>query len=99
MIAPDGGAAWNESGVFDETECATFRLATPADPGVYAWEFSYAGEPIPAANTPFRDTAGCGVTAVTVVEAAQPALENTLYRPGSLAFGVDQFSAEAEGCR
>mgnify|MGYP005850543161 CR=1 FL=1 len=98
MTGPDGEEVWAGEGVFDETECATFRLETPAEPGVYGWTFRYGGEGIAPTNTPFRDERGCGVPAETVVTAAQPTLDDMFYRRGSLGFGIDQFIAQAEGC-
>lgn len=98
VTGPGGDVAWEASEVLDETECATFRLDTPQEVGVYTWAFTYDGETIPSTYTPFRDNSGCGVEAVTVVEAEQPSLENTFYRPGYLSFGIDQFSAQGEDC-
>lgn len=98
MTGPSGEVVWDRSGVFDESECATFHLSTPEETGTYVWSFTYAGEEIPATNTPFHDENGCGVPAVTVVSAEQPSLSDTFYRPGDKSFGIDQFIAEGAHC-
>jgi dienelactone hydrolase len=93
----DGSVVWEASDVFDETECVTYQLETPGV-GVYTWAFTYDGETVPATHTPFRDTNGCGVPALTEVLPEQPTLENTFYRAGYLSFGIDQFIAQGEDC-
>ncbi len=98
VTGPDGEVAWERSGVFDTSECATFSAETFDSVGVYTWAFRYAGEEIPNTNTPFRDDAGCGVPAVTVVQKVQPTLKRAFYRGEGLSFGIDQFSVQAEGC-
>ena len=98
LTGPEGAEVWAWSGVFDGTECATFTFVTPAAPGEYTWAFIYDGAAIPATNTPFRDASGCGAPATLVVTKDEPPLEARYYGPGGLAFGIDQFSAQAEGC-
>jgi hypothetical protein len=98
MSGPGGDVVWEGAGIFDETECVSFRLETPAETGVYTWAFTYDGETVPPTNTPFRGPDGCGVPAVTVVGEEQPSQEEAFFRPGSVGFGIDQFSSQPEGC-
>ncbi len=98
LTGPAGSTAWEESGTFDASECATYRLETPEEVGIYTWAFAYDGEVIPNSYTPFRDSLGCGAPAVTVVMPAVPVLANRFYVPGFRSFGIDQFIAQAEGC-
>ncbi|MCZ7544695.1 MAG: hypothetical protein M5R40_14760 [Anaerolineae bacterium] len=98
LTGPGGAEVWDREGVFDATECATFTFLTPNAPGDYAWTFTYDGEAVPATNTPFRDGDGCGAPAVLIVSEEQPPLRERYYGSGGLAFGIDQFSAQAVGC-
>ncbi len=92
------GGVWTQaSGTFDGTECAYQRVNAPTT-GQYTWSFTYGGQPIPSTNTPFRDSKGCGLAAVTTVLAQQPSPADINGDSQTLGFGVDQYSAQAAGC-
>lgn len=86
-------------GTFDENECVSVQIETPTELGEYVWSFTYRGEEINPLNTPSRDENGCAVSpAITTVEETQPFFSETYPYDGSLAWGIDQYAAQAEGC-
>ncbi len=82
------------SGTIGADECLVDHTALDAPPGTYTWALTANGAPINPLNTPVRGPDGCGLRAVTIVEADQPAPETTYAGANTLSFGLDEFSGQ-----
>ena len=98
MLDADGGVAYAYSGPIGAAECVLEHFALDVPPGTYTWTLSVNGEAIDPTYTPTRDADGCGIPAVTIVTAEQPAPDDTFAFDSDLSFGLDQYSGEAAGC-
>jgi hypothetical protein len=89
-----GEVVYELSGTIDADECLVDHTALNVPPGTYTWTLTANGEAINPLNTPVRGSDGCGLRAVTIVEADQPAPETTYAGANTLSFGLDEFSGQ-----
>jgi len=89
-----GEVVYELSGTVGADECLVDHTALNVPPGTYTWALTANGAPINPLNTPVRGPDGCGLRAVTIVEADQPAPDTTYAGANTLSFGLDEFSGQ-----
>ncbi len=98
LSGPDGTPIFAWAGEIPEAECVMQSTAFEVRPGTYSWTLTVDGEAINPTNTPSRAPDGCGLPAVTIVEAEQPHPDDTFAFDGNMSFGLDQYSGQPETC-
>jgi hypothetical protein len=87
------------TGIIPDAECQIHQISAPSTLGAYNWYFVYQERIIPNTNTPQRDKNGCAtMPAITSVLAERPTLEQRVPFIPAVAWGIDQFVAQVEGC-
>ncbi len=94
-----GGTLYAFSGTLGADECHFEQIIIDAPVGEYAWSLTVNGQPVNPRHTPTRGDDGCGLPAVTTVQAEQPAPAELYAFNRDMAFGLDQYSGQPESCR
>jgi hypothetical protein len=98
LTGPDGAVVFAWAGEIPEAECVMQSTAFEVAPGTYTWSLTVDGAAINPTYTPARGSDGCGLPAVTIVEAGQPDPDDTFAFDHNMSFGLDQYSGEPEAC-